>query len=72
MDKTNRPAVVSFAAHCFEQVGTRTEYTVSRSALHSGPAHFGEDRAAAEMYASKTRRTVNVRIVPVMRRVSWS
>lgn len=72
MNTTNRPPAseISFAPHCFVQDGTREEYVVSRSALHSGPATF-TSRVEADAYAAKTRRAVTVRVVPVMRRVSW-
>lgn len=63
-------AEISFAPHCFVQVGTRTEYSVRRSALHSGPAVF-EDKAAAEAFARRTNSQVNAYEVPIRKRVSW-
>lgn len=74
MTKTNRPtnpADISFAPHCFAQDGTRTEYIVARSAIHSGPANFGANKQAAEDYARKTGRIVTEVTTAVMRRVSW-
>lgn len=65
------PNEISFAPHCFVQTGTRTEYSVSRSSLHSGPEKFGTDRAAAEEYARRTGRAVCESAVPVRVRVSW-
>lgn len=69
---TNRPAnpnEISFAAHCFEQVGTRTEYVVVLSAPNY-PKVFA-DRATADVYARKTGRVVTVREAAVVRRISW-
>lgn len=70
---TNRPtnpAEISFAPHCFAQVGTRTEYSVARSALHSGPAVFN-DKAQAEAFARRSNRSVTAYEVPVMKRIAW-
>lgn len=70
----NRPAdsrTISFARECFEAIGTRTEYLVARSSLHSGPATF-QDKAEAEDYARRTGRAVESREVPVLRRIRWN
>jgi hypothetical protein len=69
--RPTNPSEISFAAHCFVQTGTRTEFSVSRSALHPGPMKFGTDRTAAEEYARKTGRAVCESVVPVRARVSW-
>lgn len=69
----NRPAphLINFSAECFETIGTETVYTVSRSALHSGPAQFGTDKAAAEAFAKRTGRKVAESTRQVQRRVRW-
>lgn len=64
----NRP--LSFARDCFIQDGTRTEYVVLRSAIHSGPLVTSNEAEARE-YARRTGRTVAQREVPVMRRIKW-
>ena len=64
------PSMIRFDRDCFEQVGVKVVYSVSRSALHSGPAHF-DSRDDAEAYARKTGRAVNATEKPVMRRVRW-
>jgi hypothetical protein len=64
------PREISFAPHCFVQVGTRTMYSVARSALHSGPAVF-DNAAAAEEFASRCGRAVTAYEVAIKRRVSW-
>lgn len=71
--RANRPAphLISFAPECFEVIGTETTYSVSRSALHSGPAEFGTNKAAAEQYAKRTGRQVSESTRQVLRRVRW-
>lgn len=64
------PTKISFAPECFEQTGTRTEYIVGRSALHSGPAVFSDENEAVA-FARKTGREVSRREVPILRRVRW-
>ena len=69
--RPTNPSEISFDARCFADVGTQIEFSVSRSALHSGPAKFGTDRAAAEAYARKTGRQVTEHVVTIRRRISW-
>ena len=66
------PRKISFAAECFEVVGTRTEYRVLRSALHPGPMDFGTDREAAEVYARRCGRVVQTVEVQITRRIKWT
>ena len=65
------PSMISFAADCFVVDGYTVTYSVGRSALHSGPARFGEDKAEAEAYARKCNRSVTEHKTPIMRRVKW-
>lgn len=71
--RASRPAahLISFAPECFETIGTETVYTVARSAIRSGPAYFGTNKAAAEAYAKRTGRTVTETTRQVQRRVRW-
>lgn len=69
--RPSNPSEISFDRRCFVQDGEQIEYRVSRSSLHSGPAKFGTDRAAAESYARRTGRPVTEHRVPIMRRISW-
>jgi hypothetical protein len=69
--RPTNPNEISFDARCFVVTGTRTEYTVSRSAIHSGPANFGEDLAAAQKYAARTGREVMTSTVSIKTRISW-
>lgn len=66
-----RPHEISFAAHCFEQVGEAVEFIVSVRTGAVYPKHFSE-RPVAEAYARRVRGTVKERRVPVLRRVSWT
>ena len=65
------PADISFAAHCFAVVGETVYWTVTRSALHDGPARF-DDRAHADAYAAKCGRPVQEHRSPKLARVSWT
>jgi hypothetical protein len=62
--------LIRFDSDCFETVGLREVYFVIRSALHSGPEKF-TDRAAAEAFARRSGRTVDVSSEPIRRRVKW-
>ena len=70
----NRPAahLISFAAECFETVGTQEEYSVLNPFGRSGPEKFGTDFAAAKAHADKCGREVQVSTVQVKRRVRWN
>lgn len=64
------PNQIRFSPDCFEPSGTRTEFIVLQSPLHSGPAVFTEERDAVE-FAKRANRGVIRREVPVLRRVKW-
>ncbi len=64
------PAEISFDPSCFVRDGTEVYWTVSRSALHSGPARFETEASAAE-YARRVDRPYTRHESPRMRRVSW-
>lgn len=70
----NRPAahLISYAAECFDTVGTREEYSVLNPFGRGGPEKFGTDYAAAKKHADKCGREVEVNVVPVQRRVRWN
>lgn len=68
--RPKNPAEISFAPECFRQVGTRTEYSVARSAIHSGPAVFTDPGDAAR-FARATGRPVTSYQVAIRERVSW-
>jgi hypothetical protein len=68
-NRPSNPAEISFAPHCFEQVGTKTVYRVARMAPNY-PIEF-DDEHEARAYAAKRKRLVAVCTKPVMRRVSW-
>lgn len=71
-NRPSDPSTISFDPSCFEVTGTREEYAVGRSALHSGPAYFGTDRAAANAFAKRRGRDVLVNVVTVKRRIRWT
>ncbi len=64
------PSTIRFDRDCFESAGEEVQYTVSRSALHSGPAVF-DSREAAEAYARRCNRSVSERRNTIWRRVKW-
>lgn len=68
--RPTNPSDISFASHCFVQDGTRTEYSVLRSALHSGPAVFA-NREKAEAFARRAGRPITETTVRVMKRIAW-
>jgi hypothetical protein len=65
------PTTIRFDRDCFEAAGEEIEYTVSRSALHAGPAVFSS-RADAEDYARRCNRPVSERKRTIWRRVKWN
>lgn len=69
----NRPAPseISFSADCFEPRGESVHWTVTRSALHSGPARFATEAAARE-FAARTGRAVTEVRAPRLVRVRWT
>jgi len=69
-----RPAanLISFAAECFETVGTQEEYSVLNPSGRGGPEKFGTNFAAAKAHADKCGRAVEVSTIPVLRRVRWN
>lgn len=71
-ERPSNPAEISFAAHCFVQIGTCTEYSVAYCKGSIGyPPKFGTDRAAAEAFSRRTGHPVVATEVPVMKRISW-
>lgn len=66
------PRTISFDDSCFVDIGTATEYSVGRSALHSGPEHFGADLEAAQRYANRCGRPVDVSTRRNLKRIKWT
>lgn len=65
------PREISFAPHCFAEVGEGIEYVVPPlKGSTSYPARF-TDRAAAEALARRTGRRVVEERVMIRKRVSW-
>jgi hypothetical protein len=64
------PREISFDPRCFAEVGERTEYVVTQSALQAGPRVFA-DRAKAEAWARKVGRAVTERTVSIRKRIKW-
>jgi hypothetical protein len=67
--RPSNPAEISFAPHCFEQVGTKTVYRVARMAPNY-PIEFDNEQEARD-YAAVRQRLVAVCTKPIMHRVSW-
>jgi hypothetical protein len=65
------PSKISFAADCFDVRGESVHWTVTRSALHSGPAKFTSETEARE-FAARTGRTVTEVRSPRLVRVRWN
>lgn len=68
--RPTNPADISFDRSCFAQDGTTIYWTVSRSALHSGPRRF-DSEVEALAYAKRCDRPVTRHEVPKMVRISW-
>jgi hypothetical protein len=65
------PREISFAPHCFVEVGRRTEFVVSpHPGSTSYPARF-TSRAEAEALAKKTGRRIHEEDVAVRKRICW-
>lgn len=68
--RPSNPAEISFAARCFAVDGVSVHWTVTRSALHSGPARF-DDEAQANAYARKVGKVAQRHESPRLVRIAW-
>lgn len=64
------PSTISFDRHCFAQDGVNVFWTVSQSALQSGPKRF-DDEVSAVAYGRKCNRSVTRHEEPRMVRIAW-